>query len=461
MKNFTIKSLLFFLFILAFTFSISAQQKQEKKNKKTTKKEKSAKQEKIKKGWNLGALPVVSFDSDLGFEFGALMNLYDYGDGSTYPNYVQSLYAEASYYTKGSGIFRVNYDTRKWIKGLRVFADVSYMPDQIYAFYGFNGYDAVYHPTWIDPDKSDYVTKVFYRYKRKFFRAKIDFRGDFANKKLHWVGGVGFYSIAVSHVNLEKLNKGKDPSDMLPDTAGLYQKYLGWGIIPQSEKNGGVFTVFKGAFEYDSRDNEANPNKGIWFETVLAGAPQFTSNMKSGFLKLSVTQRQYVSLVKNTLFFDYRLGAQFTLAGNSPFYVSPLFFYAHSTEAYNEVLGGGGSLRGVLRNRIVGDGVAFGNFEIRWKFFKFQLANQNFYLGTNIFFDSGMVIQKTHVNTAQVPPNELSNYFQTGAEKLHSSAGVGLKIAMNENFIVSVDYGKSFNAQDGTSGLYINLGYLF
>ena len=183
--------------------------------------------------------------------------------------------------------------------------------------------------------------------------------------------------------------------------------------------------------------------------------------MGSGFLKLSVTQRQYITLVKNTLFFDYRLGAQFTLAGTSPFYVSPLFFYAHSTKAYNEVLGGSGSLRGVLRNRVVGDGIAFGNFELRWKFVQFTLANQNFYLGVNMFFDTGMVIQKTEVNTGNVPGNELSDYFKKDAEKLHNSAGLGLKIAMNENFIVSVDYGKAFDAQDGTSGLYIGLGYLF
>ncbi len=461
MKKFTLRSFLVSFLVLAFVFSVTAQQAGTKKSEKEHKKEKTEKKEKVKKGWNLGALPVVSFDSDLGFQFGALMNLYDYGDGSTYPNYVQSLYAEASYFTKGSGIFRVNYDTRKWIKGIRVFADLSYMPDQIYAFYGFNGYDAVYHPTWIDQDKSDYVTRVFYRYRRKFFRAKVDFRGDFANNKLHWVAGLGFYSINVAPVNLSKLNKGKDPADILPDTAGLYEKYIDWGIIPQNQKDGGAFTVFKAAFEYDSRDNEANPNKGIWFETVLVGAPKFTSNMASGFLKLSITQRQYITLAKNTLFFDYRLGAQFTLAGTSPFYVSPLFFYAHSPKAYNEVLGGSGSLRGVLRNRVIGNGIAFGNFELRWKFVKFMLANQNFYLGVNMFFDTGMVIQKTDVNTANVPANQLSEYFKTGAEKLHSSAGLGLKIAMNENFIVSVDYGKAFNAQDGNRGLYIGLGYLF
>ncbi|GMT45202.1 MAG: hypothetical protein IEMM0006_1034 [bacterium] len=458
MKNFTTKSILISFLVLLFTLSVTAQ---ETGKMKTSKKKKTTKTDKVKTGWNLGALPVVSFDSDLGFQYGALMNLYDYGDGSIYPNFFRSLYVEASRFTRGSGIFRVNYDTRKLIKGVRVYADVSFLPDQIYSFYGFNGYDAVYNSSWVDDKSPRYKTKVFYRYKRKFFRAKVDFRGDFSNKDIHWVAGVGLYSIKVNSVDVAHLNKGRKTAEMLPDTAGIYDHYLKWGIIPQSEKNGGTFTIFKAGFEYDSRDNEANPNKGIWFETVLTAAPGFTSSMKSGFLKLSITQRQYITLAKNTLFFDYRLGAQFTLAGQSPFYISPLIFYAHSTKAYNEGLGGAKTLRGVLRNRIIGDGIAYGNFELRWEFVKFSMANQNFYLGVNLFFDTGMVVQKAKFNTGNVPANQLDNYFKTDAEKLHNSAGLGLKIAMNQNFIVSVDYGKAFDAQDGTSGVYIGLGYLF
>jgi hemolysin activation/secretion protein len=49
------------------------------------------------------------------------------------------------------------------------------------------------------------------------------------------------------------------------------------------------------------------------------------------------------------------------------------------------------------------------------------------------------------------------------AEKdgVHMSAGAGLKIAMNENFIISVDFAKALSKQDGNTGLYIMLGYMF
>ena len=76
--------------------------------------ENKTKPEKIKKGWNFGALPVISFNSDLGFQYGGLINLYDYGDGSHYPKYNHSLYFEASWYTKGSGVKRNEEEAEKW-----------------------------------------------------------------------------------------------------------------------------------------------------------------------------------------------------------------------------------------------------------------------------------------------------------------------------------------------------------
>lgn len=40
-------------------------------------------QSEAKTGWTFGVLPSVAYDADLGFQYGALTNLYYYGDGST------------------------------------------------------------------------------------------------------------------------------------------------------------------------------------------------------------------------------------------------------------------------------------------------------------------------------------------------------------------------------------------
>jgi len=55
----------------------------------------------------------------------------------------------------------------------------------------------------------------------------------------------------------------------------------------------------------------------------------------------------------------------------------------------------------------------------------------------------------------------LSDFFNPGSEKLHQSAGVSIMPVMNENFVVAVDIGKAFNAQDGNIGIAICLNYLF
>ncbi len=107
-----------------------------------------------KTGWNFGVLPAITFDTDLGFQYGGLINLFDYGDGSIFPNYYNMFYIEASHYTKGSSIFRIMYDSDYLIKGIRYTVDLSYLPDQAYDFYGFNGYSSIYQETWVDDESA-------------------------------------------------------------------------------------------------------------------------------------------------------------------------------------------------------------------------------------------------------------------------------------------------------------------
>ena len=55
----------------------------------------------------------------------------------------------------------------------------------------------------------------------------------------------------------------------------------------------------------------------------------------------------------------------------------------------------------------------------------------------------------------------MNNYFAYDAEQMHFSFGAGLRLAMNQNFILAVDYGVSADERDGDSGIYIGLNYLF
>jgi hypothetical protein len=116
--------------------------------------------------------------------------------------------------------------------------------------------------------------------------------------------------------------------------------------------------------------------------------------------------------------------------------------------------------------------MVFGNFEFRWKFWKFYFIKQNFYMALSGFFDTGRVVQfidvedqANKINDGISPddPNyvELDEYFNFGGEGFHNSAGAGLHIAMNQNFILAIDYGRALNEQDGKSGFYVGLNFLF
>jgi len=205
----------------------------------------------------------------------------------------------------------------------------------------------------------------------------------------------------------------------------------------------------------------ACPTKGIFTEAVFQSAPKFL-NEAFPHTKFAVIHRQYFTLAKD-LNFAYRLDYQMTVGSNHvPYYAQPLLITSYLVAATNQGLGGKSSLRGILRNRVIGDDVAFGNFEFRYKFLRFDLFKQNFYLATNAFFDSGVILKPISIDFSKVSVVDIAQYFidyQSG--KLHSSAGIGLKIGWNENFIISAEFGKSFNAQDGNSGFYIGTNYLF
>ncbi|NPD46987.1 MULTISPECIES: BamA/TamA family outer membrane protein [unclassified Lentimicrobium] len=429
----------------------------------------STKTAKIKKGWSFGALPVVSYDSDLGFQYGALGSIYHYGDGSRFPEYDHMFYVEGSLFTKGSGIFRFAYESDRLIKGVRINFDMSYIPDDAYDFIGFNGYESVYNQAWIDQDNvEDYISRMFYKQKRNMFRTRVDFQGKLAIKNLNWTGGVEFYNMEISSVNIDKFNKGKDGDDLLlpiDSMPGLYERYQEWGLIDAKTKDGGMVMGLKAGLVYDSRDNRAHPTKGIWTEAGLFFAPSFINDVDEGYLKFYLTHRQYFNIVKDRLTFAYRIGYQSSLVNKGPWYTDQLIITSALRGAFSEGLGGARSLRGIKRNRVVGDGIAYGNLELRWKVIYFDWFNQNFYIGLNGFLDGGQVVKliptEDQIAIIDDPTIDKEDYFDVGAESIHTSYGLGLKIAMNHNFIFGVDYGRVVSDKDGGSGIYIGLNYLF
>lgn len=436
-------------------------------------------EEKVKTGWKFGgALPAVSYDSNLGFQYGALVEFFNYGDGSNYPAYLDHLYVEGSRFTGGSGIYRVMFESNHIIPGVEWSSDLSYLPDKLSHFYGFNGYESAYYKEFTDTEASQYYTNIFYRFQKDQFRFKNDFQGKLSGDNLKWNAGFAMQNFNVSSADIDKINKRKDEGEKLPSLdsrPSLFDIYKGTGIIPQNEFNGGWINTVKVGVSWDSRDNKPNPMKGIWTEAGIEIAPKFLGN-NSGFSKFYFTHRQYFTLVENDLSLVYRVGYQTTLAGHTPFYYQSQVITSRLTGATSEGLGGSSSMRGILRNRIIGDGFAYANIELRWKPIYFDLFNQSFYIGLNGFYDIGVITKPIKLpenmstqyelyceslTNSSFQPLAFNDIFKQGEDTFHHNVGISLMIAMNQNFVIAVDMGKALNPQDGNIGFSIGLNYLF
>jgi len=393
---------------------------------------------------DFGALPAIAYDSDLGFRYGALTNLYFRGDLDK-PWYKHSLYLEWSHTTKGSDLKQLKYDSEYLIPGVRVTALARLETEQAMDFYGFNGFQALYDPLIVDT-----ISRMYYRMDRRSLRLMADFQGPVIGRKLRWLAGVAHYNLTMGSVDLEKLNKGKDEADKIPDVDGLYENYVKWGVIPANQATGGTSTFLKLGLVADTRDNEPNPYHGIWTEALLIAAPGFLWN-DSPYSVLVITHRQYFTLIKERLTFAYRLNYQTTLTGHQPWY---MLNWRHSSFNNVEGLGGSKTLRGILRDRILAEGAVMGNFEFRWRFLYFNFLGDRWYLALSPFLDAARVTKPYSVD--MVP-----EMLQGDTDSWHLGYGAGLHIAWGDNFIIAVDYGLAADKRDGKSGLYIGLDFLY
>jgi len=419
--------------------------------------------EEVKTGFNLGGVPAISYDSDLGFRYGLILNLYHYGDGSNYPNYDHSLYTEWSRTTKGNEKFQLIYDALTLIPNTRVTAEASYITEKALDFFGFNGYQAQYNSAFSNDESDAYISRMFYAHQRQMLRLKLDLQGNIKDYPLRWLAGFAHYNLNVGTVDIEALNEGLDQEEQLPNTPLLYDRLVQWDVIPDGEATGGHTNLLKAGIVYDTRDNEANPNRGIWSEALILTAPGFLGN-EHPYTKLLLSHRQYFTILPKRLTFAYRLSYQPKIGGEMPFYMLPFYFDSKKTQ---DGLGSSKTIRGIRRNRVVGESFVCGNFEFRWKFWNFMLLNQNFYLALSTFWDTGRITNPYDFNEDEVTAGygftkaENLNMLNYRKEAFHHSYGAGLHIAMNNNFIVAVDYGRAIDPQDGTSGLYIGLDFVY
>ena len=159
-------------------------------------------------------------------------------------------------------------------------------------------------------------------------------------------------------------------------------------------------------------------------------------------------------------------------------YLNALFIQ----RVYYEGLGGGNSVRGMMAHRVLANGFAFANVEFRFRIVNFDIGRQHFFVGLNPFFDLGIITQPydldelverhtggLYTNLRQAVAangDNYDDYFSDSRKDIyrpHMTAGIGLKIGMNENFVLSADWGMPIDRQDNNkyANFYVKMGYLF
>lgn len=482
-----VKHLFILLSISLFFTNARAQE-----NKNVADSIKPVKKEIVKTGYNFGPLPAVAFDADKGFQLGALLNIYDFGDGSEYPNTRQKLYLEASFFTKGSQLFVISYDNKFLIPGVRWSSTVTLTNDKAMDFYGFNGYMSYYdyERVALGKDKKNtenYIYTPKYRTNRLALLFKTDFTGNIWKNKLFWEAGYHFSYIKQGYkkqhaLNLDKINKNKDEHKVYPaDEPTVFDMYRQWGIISDDEAWGGINSTIRLGLLFDTRDKEAAPSKGIWAEAHVTLAPKWLGTTHP-YYRYSATFRHYVPIVKNdVLTFAYRLNYEGTFGNSAPYYVLP-YITVMGSNYDRDGMGGYRTVRGLMRNRVQGLDMATYNVELRWRFVSFKLWKQNIAFGLSAFSD-GTMVTRNYDMSFRATEEQLGEDFakvkgaydeymkgRPTSDRPHITVGAGLRFIMNQNFIVAFEYGMPVSRfskdpiikkQDGNGAFYINTGFLF
>lgn len=379
-------------------------------------------QEEIK-GWSFAAFPIVALDPDRGFKYGAFGNLYDFGDGGWYPVPRSQLYFEGALYAKdgnaaASQRFILSYDNRVLIPGVRLCASLQLLNDPFCDFYGYNGYESYYDSA---------LPNAYYRINRLMPYGKLDFLGDVGKvKNLHWMAGYNFKYFSIGAV-------GSDALPACPEGTSLFERYCAAGLVPSDQKDGGISSSLRAGLRYDSRDNEAMPSHGLMAEASLEYAPKFLG-CSSTYAKYTVSIRHFVPIVRKTLIWALNLNNQ-GFFGEPAWYVLP--FDNRMGWGYdNDAFGGYFNIRGLMRNRIQGRNVFYFNNELRWFFGDLHLLGYDINFCVSGFVDGGKVL----LDYVGMPISDtvISN-FLTGKDKMHLTSGLGLRLILNKNCILTAE----------------------
>ncbi|MEO8666219.1 MAG: BamA/TamA family outer membrane protein, partial [Ignavibacteria bacterium] len=295
------------------------------------------------RGYDWRAGPVLNYNSDDGLILGGGPILYKHSYGVAPYSYRMSLLGSYAFNAKSYSI-KYTGEFYSIIKGVRIFLDAQKTELGITRFFG-EGNETDLNQ---DLDNND-----FYKVGQELFYVSPNFEIPLTKKISFTISP--FYKYSDVSYNQNTL-LGQNPS-----TYGI-------GEIK--------FAGAKSSLSFDSRDNKAEPYKGLYAQLLGNYTPNVFKN-NFGFSKAGIDLRGYVSTDSIKGFTFVGRAAAGKVWGNFPFYESMF-------------LGGANSLKGFSRERFAGDGVVLAQTEIRARLFRINFILPGMF-GLSAFGGAGRV----------------------------------------------------------------------
>lgn len=383
-------------------------------------------------GWGWGGVPAVNFNSDEGAGFGVVASLYRY-DGGTAP-YKTGATLIVFATTKAVHGHSLEIDTLE-VGGLPLRLTVRGALDATKT----DNYCGIGPQVTCDPAvaearadglgltdqaREDFVRRFYRtRYINPNLRIDARYAVDPMPHRFELVGGYrAMYLIP------------GDFSDPTPWPDSLYAEDFGEG-------QRGLMSVLQAGAMLDNRDNEPAPIRGYWIEGSIRGAAWLWGSAWD-YLGFNVTLRHYTPLGTERLVLANRLVLD-GIVGDAP-------ILELATPGGTQRYSGLGSLnagRGIRQRRYIGEALALDQLELRWLALPLSVADVPIDVGLLGFAELGFV------------GAEIADVGEMFATPL-PTAGGGLRLAFDKNFIIRADVGVS-PIEDWSPSVYIDLRNLF
>ncbi len=367
-------------------------------------------------GWEFTGFPALNFDSDEGLGYGAVMVAYDYGPGGLRP-YRMAFLPAVLFTTEGRKNLTLFFDSPHLLPGgwrIDAFGGVE---EQIATPYYGIGNETAYRPELEEGNDPH-----FYRFGQEMTILEANLQHPLGQYPVRFLVGAKWADFSI---------------DATPEDEGTTLLLQEMGEA--AARAGGTQSSVRMGLIWDTRDRESGPTRGVWTEALVEKAAELMGSDHT-FTRWTLTDRRYFSLGSRLVFANRVLVQDIT--GDPPFHALSSI---QSSFGGAEGLGGGTTVRGLLRNRFVGEGIFVWNAELRWWVTEYSLLDREGHVALTAFLDSGRVWAEG------LEPDSLFS-------GLHHGYGGGLRLGLGPNFVLALDLASSREVGLQT---YTGLGYLF